>query len=106
MVRGRLLQLAEKRARLAERARTERESLAALVARGDEASRVVSRVLGTGERLLQELRRQPLLVIAGAALLTVLKPRLALRWLARGWGLWRLYRGLRRWWQRLAGAPT
>ena len=106
MVRRRLLQLAERRARLAERARAERESLAALVARSDEASRVVSRVLGTGERLLQELRRQPLLVIAGAALLVVLKPRLALRWLGRGWGLWRLYRGLRRWWQRLAGAPA
>ena len=102
MTRERLLVLAERRARLVERARAERESVAALVARADDAASW----LATGRRLLDELRRQPLIVALGAASLIALRPRRALTWLARGWSLWRLYRGARRWWLRIAGTPA
>ena len=101
MTRARLIRLAERRARLVERAKAERESVAALVARADDAASV----LGTVRRLLEELRRRPLIVAAGAAFFIALRPRRALKWLARGWSLWRLYRGARRWWLRLAAAP-
>lgn len=100
MTRERLIQLAERRARLVERAQAERESLAALVERTDEAASW----LGTARNLLQELGRQPLIVVAGAAFLIALRPRRALGWLAKGWSLWRLYRGARRWWLRFAAA--
>lgn len=98
MTRERLIQLAERRARLVERARAERESLAALIGRTDEAASW----LATGRKLLDELRKQPLIVAAGAAFLIALRPRRALGWIAKGWSLWRLYRGARRWWLRFA----
>ena len=47
MVRARLLRLAERRARLTERAHLERESLAALVARTDGASDLAASALNT-----------------------------------------------------------
>ena len=102
MTRARLLVLAERRSRLAERARVERETLAALVALADDA---VS-WLGMARQVLEELRRSPLIVAAGAAFLIALRPRRALTWLARGWSLWRLYRGARRWWLRVAAAAA
>lgn len=104
MMRERLIRLAERRARLAERAQAERESLAALIERADDAASW----LGIARNLLQELGRRPLIVVAGAAFLIALRPRRALGWLAKGWSLWRLYRGARRWWLRLAaaGAPA
>ena len=92
MTRARLLELAARRARLQEQARAEREKLAALLGRADEASALVQRV----RRLLAETGRQPLLVVAGAAFFIALRPRRAFKWLARGWTLWRLYRGARR----------
>ncbi len=98
MMRARLLELAARRARLAERARTERGQLAALVARGD----ALSAWLETGRRVLDEARRSPLLVLAAVAVLAALRPRRVLRLLAGGWTLWRLYRSAQRWWQRLA----
>jgi hypothetical protein len=61
-------------------------------------------------RALEEARRHPLFMAIGIAVLVALRPRRALYWLARGWSLWRLYRGARGWWLRfsdLAGArPT
>ena len=101
-VRSHLLRLAERRARLVERAQTERESLAALLARGDGAADW----LAAGGRLLDELRRQPLLAAAGAVLLFALRPRRALGWLLKGWSAWRMVRGAQRWWQRIAAATA
>lgn len=100
MTRARLLVLAERRARLMARAQAERERLAGFVAQADEAASWI----GTGRRLLEELGRRPLLVAAGAAFLIALRPRRAFGWLAKGWSLWRLYRGAQRWWLRLAAA--
>ena len=103
-VRARLMQLAERRAQLLVHARAERELLAAAMARTDTASELASAVLAAGRRLADELRRQPLLVAAGLALLFALRPRRALGWLLKGWSTWRLYLGARRWWFRFAAA--
>jgi YqjK-like protein len=104
VTRARLITLAERRARLAQRAQGEREQLATLLERGDGALAW----LEPGRRMLQALARRPLLVAAAVALLFVLRPRRTLKWLASGWSLWRLYRQASRWWQRLdaAGAPA
>ena len=109
MMRGRLLLLAERRAKLAARASVERESLAAFMARTDGPVRMATRALAVGRSLLDELRRRPLLVAAGVVLLVALRPRRALGWALKGWSLWRTVRGLQRWWQLAAatiGAPV
>lgn len=43
------------------------------------------------------LKRHRELLIAGAALIALLRPRRTLRWAARGWGLWRVARRLQPW---------
>jgi hypothetical protein len=109
MMRSRLLLLAERRARLAARAGAERESLAAFMARTDNPVRIATRALAVGRRLLDEMRRQPLLVAAGVALLIAFRPRRALGWALKGWTLWRTVRSALRWWQLVAstiGAPA
>ena len=109
MMRGRLLLLAERRATLAARAGAERESLAAFMARTDRPVLMANRALAAGRRLLDELRRQPLLVAAGVALLVALRPRRALGWALKGWTVWRTVRSAQRWWQLLSttiGAPA
>jgi hypothetical protein len=109
MMRARLLLLAERRARLAARASAERESLAAYMARTDGPVRVATRALAAGARLLEEMRRQPLLVAAGAALLIALRPRRALGWALKGWTVWRTVRSAQRWLQLLSstiGTPA
>jgi len=103
--RSKLIRLAERRMRLLERARTERESLAAVVARTDEVAVVVVRI----RDLLGQAVRQPWLLAAGVALLVALRPRRAFGWLMRGWGAWRMYRSAMRWWRQVSaghGAPN
>ncbi len=104
IARSRLLQLAERRARLHEKARSEREALAAMMARTDAAAEFVSSALAAGRRMLDELRRRPLLVAASVGILVALRPRRALAWALKGWSAWRLYRGAQRWWQRWAAS--
>jgi len=104
MMRTRLLQLAERRARLAARAGAERESLAAFMARTDGPVRMANRALAAGLLLLEELRRRPVLCAAGVALTIALRPRRALGWALKGWSLWRTVRSLQRWWQLLSTA--
>ncbi len=105
MTRARLVGLAERRAQLQQRAQAERESVAVLVVWADGALAWVDK----GRRMLQELGRRPLIIVAAVALLVALRPRRALKWLASGWSLWRLYRQAIRWSQRLdavLGAPA
>jgi len=99
-MRERLIRLAERRALLQERARTEREKLAELVARSDEWSKVLA---GVG-RVAGKLRRQPWIAAAGAGLLVALWPRRALGWAMKGWTAWRAFRSAQRWWERLRAA--
>lgn len=99
-MRARLIALRERRTQLTERARGERERLAALLAQAD----AVSAWIDLGRRMLDEAKRRPLAVAVGAALLFALRPKRALKWLASGWSLWQLYRRARRWWLRFAPA--
>lgn len=95
-MRERLLALAERRARLVARAQAERATIAALLVPMDAATSLFQ----TARRVMDQARRHPLVVVAGVALLVALRPRRALTWLARGWSLWRLYRGAHGWWLR------
>ena len=103
-MRARLLALAEHRTRLAARAQSERESMAALIARTDAAASLAVSLFQVARRVLEQGQRHPLSVVVGVALLVALRPRRAITWLARGWSLWRLYRGARGWWLRFAAA--
>ena len=105
-MRERLLVLAERRARLAARAQSERESMAALIARTDTVASLAVSLLRVARRVLEQGQRHPLIVVAGVALLAALRPRRAISWIARGWSLWRLYRGARGWWLRFSAAST
>ncbi|MGH8676598.1 MAG: YqjK family protein, partial [Burkholderiales bacterium] len=75
MTRDRLIALGQHRARLVERARVEREHFDALVARIESALSWVD-VVQNG---LGEVRRHPLLLLAGVALLVALRPRRAMK---------------------------
>jgi len=97
-MRERLLTLAESRPGLRERGPAGREQHVTL----DAAAAVAASVLQTGRRAIDEARRHPLLLIAGVALLLVLRPRRVFSMLVRGWSVWRLYRGASDWLQRLA----
>ena len=105
-MRERLLALAEKRAQLVARAQSERVTLSALLVPADRAASLVASAVNLGRGLAAQAARYPLLVIAGVVLLAALRPRRAVRWLARGWSLWRLYRGAYGWWQRFNAAPA
>ena len=94
-----LIRLAERRAQLQQRASAERESLAAVMARSDEAALLLQRL----RRMIDELRNRPWIVAGGVALLVALRPKRALGWLLKGWSAWRMYRGAQRWWKRFAG---
>lgn len=98
----RLIELRERRAHLVERARGERERLAALLSRADPALSW----LAAGRRLLDEARRRPLIVLAAVALLVALRPRRVLKLLASGWSLWQIYRRAQRWWALAAPAAV
>jgi hypothetical protein len=105
-MRERLLELAERRARLQARARSERETIAALLSPADGAAIAGTALLRAAQRTLAEARRHPLAMVAGVALLVALRPRRALGWLARGWSLWRLVRGAQGWWLRFSDSAA
>ena len=94
MTRDRLIALSQQRTRLVARARVEREHLDAVAAR-IEASLWWVEVVHKG---VDGVRRHPLIVVAGIALLAVLRPRGAMKLLASSWSLWRLYQRARRLW--------
>jgi hypothetical protein len=104
-MRERLLTLAGTRARLCARAQAERDQLSALLAPVDAAASAADTLFRAGRRIAGHARRHPLPVIAGVALLVALRPRRALAWLARGWSLWRLYRGASGLWLRFTQSP-
>lgn len=88
----RLAAIEAKRARLLERAAREREGVA-------QALQLWAQPLGFLDRCIEGVRfvisRPPLM--AGAALaFTLLRPRSALKWAQRVWGIWQGYRWLSR----------
>ncbi|TAK47102.1 MAG: hypothetical protein EPO27_07120 [Betaproteobacteria bacterium] len=100
MMRARLIELHRRRAQLAASAQAEREQLADQLARADAALAWI----GRGRAALEAARRQPLLIAAAAALLLLLRPKQALKLLAGGWSLWRLFLRVRRLWASIAPA--
>ena len=104
MMRERLLALAERRARLVAQAQAESAAINALLAPADGAAALAVSLFQAARRAVAQARNHPLAVIAGVALLVALRPRRAVTWLARGWSLWRLYRGANGWWQRFVAA--
>ncbi|HUJ87851.1 MAG TPA: YqjK family protein [Burkholderiales bacterium] len=102
MTREHLIALRERRAELVARADTEREAIAAMLARTDAATRW----LEAGAGAIAELRRHPSWIAGSLALLFVLRPKRVLKWLASGWSLWRVYRGARAWLFRAAPAAA
>ena len=100
-MRERLIALRERRAGLILRAASGRSELAGWLARSD----IVSRWIGTGLSLLNELKRHPLWIAGAVALLVALRPKRVLGWAATGWSLWQLVRRTGAWWRRLAPPP-
>jgi hypothetical protein len=97
-MRARLIELRERRATLRERAARERAALGDWLARAE----VVEGWVAKGAMAADWLRRRPLLLAAGAALLLALRPRRMLRWLSKGLAAWQLWREARALWQRVA----
>ncbi|MFN3398522.1 MAG: YqjK-like family protein [Sulfurimicrobium sp.] len=94
---SRLIELAEHRERLLARISRQRDELA------HHASplKAVFAVADKGVAAARFLRRHPGLVAGAVGLFVALRPRLALRWLGRGWSLWKVVQKLR---QRLGSA--
>ena len=88
----RLRELSSERLRLMSRARAKRAVLSTQL----EPSDAFASALAALSRALRWAGRHPLVVGAGAAVLTWLKPRPALAWFARGLSAWRLYVEVRR----------
>ena len=86
----RLAAIETKRGRLIERAARERADLAQTLQSWTQPLGFIDRCLGAVRFVIS---RPPL--VAGAMLvLALLRPRRALRWAQRAWGLWRGYRWL------------
>lgn len=87
---ARLMAVEAKRARLLERAATQRKTVA-------EALQQWARPVGLVDRAIAALnivKSHPLLVAGAMIVLTVLRPRGAFRWARRGWSLWQTFRWL------------
>ena len=106
MIRARLLALAEHRTRLVARAQAERQAIAGLLAPADAASSMAFAVYNLARRVLQEAREHPLIAIAGGVALAAMRPRRAIAWIAKGWSIYRMYRGLLPVWQRFAAGAA
>ena len=82
-----LAELAARRARLVAEAARDRDRLDACLGRAD----VLMSWAVLWRRLLDEVRRRPLLVAAVAAIAFVIRPKRMLQILASGWSLWQVY---------------
>ena len=98
MTRDRLIALSQQRTRLVGRARVEREHLGAVAARIESKFWWVD----AAHKGVERVRRHPLLLAAGIALLVALRPRGAVKLLASSWSLWQLYQRARRLWTAVA----
>jgi hypothetical protein len=97
-MRERLIELRERRALLLQRAADERDTVAGIVSRADVAMRWIE----TARSLVNAAARRPLWIVAGVALLVMLRPRRMFRLFADGWSMYRIYRAARGWWRRIA----
>lgn len=83
--------LAERRRELVAQSAAQRAALAQAM----EPWRPRLALADQGVAALRYVVRRPLLILGGAFLLALLRPRRAGKWLQRGWLVWRARRGLR-----------
>ena len=91
MIRERLLALREKRALLVSRADEQRNQVLVIAGRLERAASWYDRARAIGRRL----RANPLLVLAGVALLVAVRPRKAVKLFTTAYSLWRGWRSLK-----------
>lgn len=89
---AKLLELAERRATLVERAATQRTDLSQRLAPWQGALGVVDQ----GVAAVRYIRNHPELLAAAVAFAVVIRPRRVVSLLQRGWTLWRMVRVVRR----------
>src|SRR5512143_1665289 len=85
---AKLIELAERRATLMERAAAERVELS----RAWAPWRKGLLILDHGAQAVRSLKNHPELAVGGVALLVVLRPWRMAKWVPRGWLLWRMVR--------------
>ena len=88
----RLFAIEARRARLLERAAREREDVAQTLQSWSQPLAFVDRCLGA----LRYFISSPPLVAGAVLVFALLRPRRALKWAQRAWGLWQGYRWLTR----------
>ncbi len=86
-----LIRLAERREHLVAQAAAQRK----LLAQNIEPWRKPLTLADQGLRALRFIRSRPAWIVGGAALLAVLRPGRAGKWLRRGWLSWRIINKLR-----------
>jgi YqjK-like protein len=86
-----LIQVAERREHLVAQAAAQRGALA----RDIEPWRIPLALTDQGLTALRYIRNHPKWFVGGIALLAILQPRNAGKWLGRGWVAWRLMNSLR-----------
>lgn len=86
-----LIQLAERRERLVAQAEAQRMALAHHI----EPWRIPLALADQGLVALRFMKRHPIWVAGGVALLAALRPGRVMPWLRRGWVTWQMLRGLR-----------
>lgn len=89
---AKLLELAQRRARLVERVALQRNELAQAV----EPWRGPLAVVDQGLQAVRYLERHPGLLLAAAACVAVLSPKRAFVWMQRGWLVWRMALAVKR----------
>jgi hypothetical protein len=88
---GKLARLAERRRLLVARVAAQR----VILAQDIEPWRARLALADRGVAAFQYVRRHPALMLGGALLLAMFRPRRAGKWLQRGWLVWQFGRGLR-----------
>jgi len=97
MFTGRLIELAQRKQSLLSRAETERGMLAS----GFDALRQPLAIADKGVATVAYLKAHPLILLAGVVVVMLARPRGAMRWLSRGFVVWKAWRALGAWSQRL-----
>jgi uncharacterized protein GlcG (DUF336 family) len=89
-VEQRLVELSRRRAELVARSASQRAELADI----GHAWRVPMAIVDQGVTVWRFVRGHPALLVGLGVAFAVARPRRAVRWLQRGWTLWRFFRGL------------
>ena len=90
-----LADLRRERARLSARIGAERATLASQLQPFQRAAETSDKVSAFVVRAMDYARAHPMTLAAALAVLTVFKPRTSLRWIKRGFVLWRGWRTVR-----------